>query len=157
MRSRRAQWVTADKDSGTVLARSKPNPALPAEKLDPPSIAVRVMTGSSLARRRAHLLVRRAPNGYEFDMPRLSDKHSPRVHDQLEHETQPVTRGSGVESHSREDLRHEPPADDELMADPARRPDVPMRDGINPDLADARAEFARHVAPARFPAAGPTS
>jgi uncharacterized protein DUF2795 len=85
-------------------------------------------------------------------MPRLSDKHGPRVDEQLEHETQPLTRGSGVESHSREDLRHEPPADDEVMADPARRPDVPMRDGVNPDQADARAEFARHVAPARFPA-----
>ena len=86
-------------------------------------------------------------------MQRGSDKHSPRVDEQLKHETAPLTHGSGVESHSREDHRQEPPAEGEMVPDSSRRPDVEMPDGLGIDLddADARAEIARYLAGAAFP------
>lgn len=86
-------------------------------------------------------------------MQRGSDKHSPRVDEQLKHETAPLTHGSGVESHSREEYQQEPPAEGEHVPNAASRPDVQMPDGlgIDPDDADARAELASYLAGAAFP------
>ena len=86
-------------------------------------------------------------------MQRGSDKHSPRVDEQLKHETASITHGAGIESHTREDHRQEPPGEGETLPDAARRPDVEMPEGlgIDPDDADARAELARYLAGAAFP------
>ena len=82
-----------------------------------------------------------------------SDKHSPRIDEELKHETAPVTHGAGMESHSREDLRQETPFSEESTPDPSARPDVPVADGaLAPDEANERAELARVLAAAQFPA-----
>jgi hypothetical protein len=44
---------------------------------------------------------------------RGSDKHSPRLDDEMEHETRSMTQGSAVEARSDESRMKEPPADDE--------------------------------------------
>ena len=87
-------------------------------------------------------------------MQRGSDKHNPRVDDQLKHETAPLTHGSGVESHSREEYQQEPPAEGERVPNAATRPDVEMPDGlgIDPADADARAELASYLPGDVFPA-----
>ena len=86
-------------------------------------------------------------------MQRGSDKHSPRVDEQLKHETAPITHGAGVESHSREGYQQEPPAEGEHIPNAASRPDVEMPDGlgIDPSDADARANLASYLAGADFP------
>ena len=86
-------------------------------------------------------------------MQRGSDKHSPRVDEQLKHETAPITHGAGVESHSREEYRQEPPAEGEHLPNAAARPDVPMPEGLGIDPADAeaRAELASYLGGDAFP------
>lgn len=82
-----------------------------------------------------------------------SDKHSPRIDEELKHEIAPVTHGAGIESHSREDLRQESPFREEEAPDPSARPDVPVPDGaLTPEEANARAELARVLAAVHFPA-----
>jgi hypothetical protein len=46
-------------------------------------------------------------------MERGSDKHTPRLDDELDHETRSMTQGSPIEARSREDRMKEPPGDDE--------------------------------------------
>jgi hypothetical protein len=46
-------------------------------------------------------------------MERGSDKHSPRLDDEMELETSSLTRGSPVESRSDESRMKEPPGDEE--------------------------------------------
>lgn len=82
-----------------------------------------------------------------------SDKHSPRIDEELKHETAALTHGAGIESHSREDLRQETPYRGEGAPDAAERPDVPVPDGaLSPEEANERAELARVLAVVRFPA-----
>ena len=82
-----------------------------------------------------------------------SDKHSPRVDDEIKHETAALTHGAGLESHSRDDLRQETPDRLEGTPDPSARPDIPVPDGaLSPDEANERAEVARVLTSATFPA-----
>ena len=82
-----------------------------------------------------------------------SDKHSPRVDDEIKHETAPLTQGAGLESHSRDDLRQETPDRNEGAPDPSARGDVPVPPGaLSPDEANERAEVARVLATVAFPA-----
>jgi hypothetical protein len=82
-----------------------------------------------------------------------SDKHNPRLDEELKHETAPLTHGAGLESHSREDLRQETPFREEGAPDPSARPDVAVPPGaLGPDEANERAEMARVLATVRFPA-----
>ena len=94
------------------------------------------------------------PTGQNTGMQRGSDKHSPRVDEQLKHETASVTHGAGVESHSREEYQQEPPAEGERVPNAASRPDVEMPEGlgIDPADADARAELASYLGGDVFPA-----
>jgi hypothetical protein len=46
-------------------------------------------------------------------MERGSDKHSPRVDDEMERETRSMTQGSPVEARSEESRMKEPPGDGE--------------------------------------------
>jgi hypothetical protein len=82
-----------------------------------------------------------------------SNKHNPRLDEEIKHETAPLTHGAGIESHSREDLRQETPDRDEGAPDPSARHDVPVPDGaLTPEEANERAELARVLATVRFPA-----
>jgi hypothetical protein len=82
-----------------------------------------------------------------------SDKHSPRLDEELKHETAPLTHGAGLESHSREDLRQETPFPEEGAPDPSARADVAAPEGaLSPAEANQRAELARVLASADFPA-----
>lgn len=80
---------------------------------------------------------------------RQSDKHSPRVDDELAHDTSSLTHGAPVESRSRPDLRQEDPAED-APATAAEPPGVPA--GMSPEEVDMRAELARSLRPSVFPA-----
>ena len=46
-------------------------------------------------------------------MERGSDKHTPRLDDELDHETRAMTQGSPSEARSREERMKEPPGDGE--------------------------------------------
>jgi hypothetical protein len=46
-------------------------------------------------------------------MERGSDKHTPRLDDELDHETRSMTQGSPIEARSREERMKEPAGDDE--------------------------------------------
>lgn len=50
-------------------------------------------------------------------MERGSDKHSPRLDDEMELETSSLTRGSPVESRSDESRMKEPPGDEEPQSE----------------------------------------
>jgi hypothetical protein len=87
-------------------------------------------------------------------MERSSDKHSPRVDEELKQELSSLVRGSPVESRSAESREQEGPADGEptpdalLTGEPApATPDVLTHDEV-----EARAELARHLQPSVFPA-----
>lgn len=86
-------------------------------------------------------------------MERLSDKHSPRIDDQLSHEVEPLVDG-GAESHSREDRLQEPMVDEDAPVDPAARWDEDDEAGIgvSPRTADERGELAKVVTAATWPA-----
>jgi hypothetical protein len=70
-------------------------------------------------------------------MERESAKHSPRVDDQIQHETESLTRGHGIESRAQESRLTEDSTDRYLGA---------------PDSVDARSTLARFLDPAAFPA-----
>jgi hypothetical protein len=67
-------------------------------------------------------------------MERMSDKHSPRLDEAMEHEVDSLTSGSPVEARSAEGRRQED------LPDLAREP------------VDVRADLAASVAPAEWPA-----
>jgi hypothetical protein len=56
-------------------------------------------------------------------MERGSDKHSPRVDEEMEHETSSMTRGSPIEARSDEGRMKEPPADQEPVPEEIIDPD----------------------------------
>lgn len=81
-------------------------------------------------------------------MQRNSNKHSPRVDDQMEREVRSITQGQPVEAHTRDDLQKEGP-----IPDPGTRPDRP---GTPPDFTedtiDLRSVVAASLRPSVFPA-----
>ena len=88
-------------------------------------------------------------------MQRESDKHSPRVDEEMKHELQSLTQGlAAEESRSREDYTQEAPTEDEIRWEPdTNRPeDDDMGIGIPLGDADARSILARHVTAAHWPA-----
>jgi hypothetical protein len=46
-------------------------------------------------------------------MQRGSDKHTPRLDDELDHETRSMTQGSPIEARAAEERMKEPPGDEE--------------------------------------------
>jgi hypothetical protein len=69
---------------------------------------------------------------------RSSDRHSPRVDEDLDRLTRSVTHGAPVESRAEEEREQEGPAD--------REPQLPQ------DEVQARSELARWLRPSAFPA-----
>ncbi len=82
----------------------------------------------------------------EGDVERSSDRHGPRIDDDLERLTQSVTRGAPVESRAEEEREQEGPADDEPVPDA-----VIHRRDAGEDF-ELRSEIARHLEPSAFPA-----
>jgi Protein of unknown function (DUF2795) len=83
-------------------------------------------------------------------MERSSDRHGPRLDEELDRLTSSLTRGAPVESRAEEEREQEGPADDEPVPDAViQRPDV--REAAGDDF-ELRSELARHVEPSVFPA-----
>ena len=80
---------------------------------------------------------------------RRSDKHNPRIDEELDEETASLTHGAPVVSRSRTDLRQEDPAEDS-PATAAPAPGTPY--GMTPEGVDLRAELAQSLRPSVFPA-----
>lgn len=80
-----------------------------------------------------------------------TDKHSPRVDQQLKHEDASLTHGAGVEARSQDDRSEQ---DTEGLPNPADRPDLPSVPGtdMTTDDVDARSKLAMGIATAKFPA-----
>lgn len=87
-------------------------------------------------------------------MERGSDKHSPRVDDELEHEVEGLTRG-GREPRAEEFREQEGPAEDEPTPDAVLQTgeeEGPRGFSLSHDEIERRAEIARHLRPSVFPA-----
>ena len=87
-------------------------------------------------------------------MQRETDKHGSRLDDALAHEVESLTHGNAAEeSRAREDRVQEGTAESEIRFDPADRtlPDEPGI-GVDRETADERAELARHIVSAAWPA-----
>jgi hypothetical protein len=83
-------------------------------------------------------------------LERGSDKHSPRVDEQLEHETRSLQQGSPVESRVEEFREQEGPGDDQPTPEP--RLHEGRTGSLDLDDAEARSDIARYLDPAAFPA-----
>src|SRR5579875_1014688 len=81
-------------------------------------------------------------------MERASSQHSPRVDEQLAHETESLTEGQPVQSRSRDDLQQE--ASPEHVSN--RPGDPGGGNGLDEDEIDLRARLAASIRPAAFPA-----
>lgn len=83
-------------------------------------------------------------------MERETDKHNPRVDDAMARDVESLLKGAPEESRAQEARLQEDPD-----VGPGRRFDVDERPGLGiPDSeADQRADLARHLAGAQFPAA----
>lgn len=86
-------------------------------------------------------------------MERESTQHGPRIDEDLAHRTASLTHGAAEESRSQEARLEEEDAIGGM--NPSRRPDLP---GPTPSLSDTdlaeRADLARYLAGAHFPATG---
>jgi hypothetical protein len=80
-------------------------------------------------------------------MERTSQKHNPRLDDELKHETEPLVR-SGEESHVEEFREQEPPGDNEPEARYGLDDDAWA--SLGSDAVSARRELSRHL-PNAFP------
>jgi uncharacterized protein DUF2795 len=89
-------------------------------------------------------------------MIRGSDKHSPRVDDELRHEVDSHVRGSPAGSRAEEWHEPEPPAEGEPEASTTPEPDpYALSDGIirlTPEEVEARSRFGRYLPRSVFPA-----
>ena len=87
-------------------------------------------------------------------MPRGSDKHSPRIDDNLDHDLSSLTRGAPVESRAQEARTQEGAADDEPTPDARLTGDRAMADDdvLSPDEIETRSLLAAHLAGTVWPA-----
>ncbi|HYZ91205.1 MAG TPA: DUF2795 domain-containing protein [Actinomycetota bacterium] len=85
-------------------------------------------------------------------MDRTSDKHAPRVDDELEREVEPLTRGLPADSRAQESREKEGPADGEPAPDAVISTDGDSPPGSMPhDQVERRREIARYLE-RRYPA-----
>jgi hypothetical protein len=86
-------------------------------------------------------------------MERGSDKHSPKVDDQLAHESADLTHGAPLQAR-REDLAQEASSYEDLSPDPGQRPilDTAPGNALPEEAAGERAEMAAFLRPRAFPA-----
>jgi hypothetical protein len=85
-------------------------------------------------------------------LERGSDKHSPRVDEELEHETRSLEQGSPVESRAEEHREQEGPGDDQPTPDARLTGGRATAASLDLDDAETRADIARFLTPSAFPA-----
>ena len=85
-------------------------------------------------------------------MERGSDKHSPRVDEELDHETQSLQQGAPVESRVEEHREQEGPGDDQPTPDARLTGGRATAASLDLDDAETRADIARFLTPSIFPA-----
>ena len=85
-------------------------------------------------------------------MERGSDKHSPRVDEQLDHDTRSLRQGAPVESRVEEHREQEGPGEDQPTPDARLAGGRATAASLDLDDAEARADIARFLTPSAFPA-----
>ena len=89
-------------------------------------------------------------------MERGSDKHSPRIDENLEHDTRSLTQGAPMEARSDEARPQEGAADDEPTTDALLtgdlHPEQAQESLLNHDEAEARSKLASFLRPSIWPA-----
>jgi Protein of unknown function (DUF2795) len=85
-------------------------------------------------------------------LERGSDTHSPRVDEELDHETRSLQQGAPVESRVEEHREQEGPGEDQPTPDARLRGGRATAASLDLDDAETRAEIARFLNPATFPA-----
>ena len=83
-------------------------------------------------------------------MERGSDKHSPRVDEELDHETRSLQQGAPIESRVEEFREQEGPGEDQPTPEP--RLSEGQTGSLDLDDAEARSDIARYLDPSAFPA-----
>ena len=85
-------------------------------------------------------------------MERGSDKHSPRVDEELEHETRSLRQGAPIESRVEEFREQEGPGEDQPTPDARLTGGRATAGSLDLDDAETRADIARFLTPSAFPA-----
>jgi hypothetical protein len=85
-------------------------------------------------------------------LERGSDRHSPRVDEQLDRETRSLQQGSPVESRVEEHREQEGPGEDQPTPNARLRGGRATAASLDLDDAEARTEIARFLNPSAFPA-----
>lgn len=89
-------------------------------------------------------------------MARGSDKHSPRIDDNLAHDTRSLTQGAPMEARADEGRQQEGAADDEPTPDALLsgdlHPEQASDAGLNHDEVEARSRLASYLRPSVWPA-----
>src|SRR5215210_8701924 len=89
-------------------------------------------------------------------MQRGSDKHSPRIDENLEHDTRSMTQGAPSEARADEARHQEGAADDEPTTDALLTGDLHPEQSndalLDHDEAEARSRLAAHLRPSIWPA-----
>jgi len=83
-------------------------------------------------------------------LERGSDKHSPRVDEELDHETRSLQQGAPIESRVEEFREQEGPGEDQPTPEPRLSED--QTGSLDLDDAEARSDIARYLDPSAFPA-----
>jgi hypothetical protein len=82
-------------------------------------------------------------------LERGSDKHSPRVDEELDHETRSLQQGAPLESRIEEHREQEGPGEDQPTPEPRL---TEATASLDLDDAEARSDIARYLDPSAFPA-----
>jgi hypothetical protein len=85
-------------------------------------------------------------------LERGSDKHSPRVDEQLDHDTRSLQQGAPVESRIEEHREQEGPGEDQPTPDARLTGGRATAASLDLDDAETRADIARFLTPSAFPA-----
>jgi hypothetical protein len=85
-------------------------------------------------------------------LERGSDKHSPRVDEELDHETRSLQQGAPVESRVEEHREQEGPGEDQPTPDARLTGGRATAASLDLDDAETRADIARFLTPSTFPA-----
>jgi Protein of unknown function (DUF2795) len=85
-------------------------------------------------------------------LERGSDKHSPRLDEELDHETRSIQQGSPVESRVEEHREQEGPGEDQPTPDARLSGGRATAASLDLDDAETRADIARFLTPSTFPA-----
>jgi hypothetical protein len=85
-------------------------------------------------------------------LERGSDKHSPRVDEQLDHDTRSLRQGAPVESRVEEHREQEGPGEDQPTPDARLTGRRATAASLDLDDAETRADIARFLSPSAFPA-----